>query len=408
MDDKKLEDRLALLKSSYDRLPSTIDTDEILKNIDKDKFVEPTQVNRKKINWQRVAVWLASAAAILVIGIIGASFQEENTPTNANQLADIDGEGNVPLADASIEFIERLKNNYEKEREKRREMLHLTEEEFSKLPFVQGADTLYKYYTGESNSSMYENILSISTEDSLNMRYNKLIHSLYLPSEMIQEVIDNGQELSEEDTAEFFNVYSSRLKELSEYFAEKDDISEEQLAALNKENLYPASDINFQYKMKEEQLADLKNLLAPSFIGYNYIFEKEPFTYAGELTYSLEDSVATLMYLDEFLPSSSDLYADKNLLKLYYTELFYAVVKGTSDSPVFDKGVVKKEYQDIWSDIVNESNSSNIIQFLLKPIVNEFESNGWTQSESWDDLDPGDIDDALHLEGNGDLEQFVE
>lgn len=31
MDDKKLEDRLALLKSSYDRLPSTIDSDDILK-----------------------------------------------------------------------------------------------------------------------------------------------------------------------------------------------------------------------------------------------------------------------------------------------------------------------------------------------------------------------------------------
>lgn len=61
------------------------------------------------MNWQRVAVWLVSAAAVLVFGIIGASFQEEKPPSNANQLANIDGEGNVPLADASIEFIERLK-----------------------------------------------------------------------------------------------------------------------------------------------------------------------------------------------------------------------------------------------------------------------------------------------------------
>ncbi|MEK4521271.1 hypothetical protein MKX96_06465 [Psychrobacillus sp. FSL W7-1493] len=408
MDDKKLEDRLALLKSSYDRLPSTIDSDDILKKIDRDKSNELTQVKQKKMNWQRVAVWLVSAAAVLVFGIIGASFQEEKPPSNANQLANIDGEGNVPLADASIEFIERLKNNYEQEREKRREMLHLTEEEFSKISFVQGADTLYKYYTGESNSSMYENILSISTEDSLNMRYNELIHSLYLPSEMIQEVIDNGQELSEEDTAEFFNTYSSRIKELSEYFDEKGDISEEQLAALNKENLYPASDMTIQYKLTEEQVDELKNILASTFFKYIHTLEKAPFTYAGELIYSLNDSVAILMYLDEFLVSSSDLYMHKDLLKMYYTELFYAVIKGTTDSTVFDKGVVKKEYQDIWSDVVNESSSSNIIQFLLKPIVNEFESSGWTQSETWDALDHGDIEDALHLEGNGDLEQFVE
>ena len=408
MDDKKLEDRLALLKSSYDRLPSTIDTDEILKKIDKDKFVEPTPVKRNKINWQRFAVWGVSAAAVLVFGIIGASFQEENVPTNANQLANIDGEGNVPLADASIEFIERLKNNYEKEREKRREMLHLTEEEFSKLPFVRSADSTYKLYTTETGLSLFNKVSSLSNENSLNLIYDDLIRSLYLPSEMIQEIKDKGVMLSEEETAGFFNIYSSRLKELRTYFGEKGHITDEQLEALKRENLYPGSALNLQYKMKEEQLANLKDLLAPSFIGYNYIFEKEPFTYAGELTYSLDDSVATLMYLDEFLPSSSDLYADKNLLKLYYTELFYAVVKGTSDSTVFDKGVVKKEYQDIWSDIVNESNSSNIIQFLLKPIVNEFENSGWTKSESWEDLDPGDIDDALHLEGNGDLEQFVE
>ncbi|WP_342567845.1 hypothetical protein MKY09_05890 [Psychrobacillus sp. FSL K6-4046] len=408
MDDKKLEDRLALLKSSYDRLPSTIDTDEILKNIDKDKFVEPTQVNRKKINWQRVAVWLASAAAILVIGIIGASFQEENEPTNANQLENIDGEGNVPLADASIEFIERLKNNYEKEREKRREMLHLTEEEFSKLPFVQTADSLYWRYISENGLSLYNTVPSFSDKDSLNIRYKELIQSLHLPSEMVQEVIDNGQKLNEEETAEFFNVYSRKIKELRVYFSEREDITEEQLAALNKENLYPGSVVNIQYKLNEEQLGDLKNILEPTFLVYNHMLEKAPFTYAGELIYSLNDSVALLMYLDEFLVNSSDLYGDKDLLKMYYTELFYAIVKGTSDHSVFNNGVVEKEYKDIWSTIVNESYSSNTINFLVKPIVNEFETSGWTKSESWDNLDHSDIMDAIDLESNGDLEQFVE
>lgn len=408
MDDKKLEDRLALLKSSYDRLPSTIDTDDILKKIDKDKSYEPTQVKRNKINWQRFAVWGISAAAILVFGIIGASFQEENTPTNANQLADIDGEGNVPLADASIEFIERLKNNYEKEREKRREMLHLTEEEFSKLPFVQTADSLYWRYISENGLSLYNTVPSFSDKDSLNIRYKELIQSLHLPSEMVQEVIDNGQKLNEEETAEFFNVYSRKIKELRVYFSEREDITKEQLAALNKENLYPGSVVNIQYKLNEEQLGDLKNILEPTFLGYNHMLEKAPFTYAGELIYSLNDSVALLMYLDEFLVNSSDLYGDKDLLKMYYTELFYAIVKGTSDHSVFNNGVVEKEYKDIWSTIVNESYSSNTINFLVKPIVNEFETSGWTKSESWDNLDHSDIMDAIDLESNGDLEQFVE
>ena len=407
MDDKKLEERLELLKESYERLPSAIDMDEILKKIDSDKPNELTQVKQKKMNWQRVVVWAVSAAAILIFGIIGASFQGEKPLSNANPLV-INDEENIQLADASQEFIDRLKNNYEKEREKRRKMLHLTEEEFSEIPFVQTADSTYWRYISENGLSLYQTIPSFSDKDSLDIRYKELIQSLHLPSEMIQEVIDNGQKLNEEETAEFFNVYSRKIKELREYFSEMDDISEEQLAALNKENLYPGSVINIQYNLNEEQLGDLKNILEPTFLGYNHMLEKAPFTYAGELIYSLNDSVALLMYLDEFLVNSSDLYGDKDLLKMYYTELFYAVVKGTSNHSVFINGVVKKEYQDIWSTIVNESSSSNTINFLLKPIVHEFETSGWTKSESWDNLDHSDIMNAIDLESNGDLEQFVE
>ena len=397
MDDKKLEERLELLKESYERLPTSLNTSDILKEIENPKSAsQMISAQKKNINWQRVTAWIVSAAAILVFGLIGASFQVEKPSSIATQLENIDGEGKVQLADASQEFINRLKNNYSKEREKRREMLHLTEEEFSELPYIQQTDALYIRYTEESSFSLYYSVPSFSDSESLNIRYDELIHSLYLPSEMIQEVKSKGQKVSDEDTAEFFNAYSSKVKELREYLGKKDKMTDEQLAALKKENLFQSSEeTKIKYKMNEEQLSVLKNILAPSFVGYNYILEKEPFTYGGELTYSLNDSVAILMHLDMLLGNSSDLYIDKSLLKLYYTEIFYAVVKGTKDKPVFISGAVKKEYQDIWRDIVSESNSSNIF-ILLNPIVNEFENSGWTNSDSWDALDYGDIDDALH------------
>lgn len=396
MDDKKLEERLELLKESYDRLPTSLNTSHILKEIENPKSAsQMISAQKKNINWQRVTAWIVSAAAILVFGLIGASFQVEKPSSIATQLENIDGEGKVQLADASQEFINRLKNNYSKEREKRREMLHLTEEEFSELPYIQQTDALYIRYTEESSFSLYYSVPSFSDSESLNIRYDELIHSLYLPSEMIQEVKSKGQKVSDEDTAEFFNAYSSKVKELKEYFGKKDKMTDEQLAALKKENLFQSSEeTKIKYKMNEEQLSVLKNILAPSFVGYNYILEKEPFTYGGELTYSLNDSVAILMHLDMLLGNSSDLYIDKSLLKLYYTEIFYAVVKGTKDKPVFISGAVNKEYQDIWKDIVSESNSSNIL-ILLNPIVNEFENSGWTNSDSWDALDYGDIDDSL-------------
>ncbi|WP_342598698.1 hypothetical protein MHB48_14575 [Psychrobacillus sp. FSL H8-0483] len=404
MDDKQLEDRLDLLKTSYERVPSADNTDEIIKKIVEEKVQPPYEKKGKGTKWQRITVWTVSIACVFIIGILGASFLTEDVD-HANE----DGSEQVEyeLDILTEQFLEDLKGVYPKEREKRRQVLKLTEEEYSKIAFIERADSTYNFYT-EPNyyKSLYH---TATTPETLQIHFDEIISSLYLPSEMIEEVIKNETTLSDEETAQFFNSYSSKIEGLQQFFNTKETTSEDQIKALEKEGLYAFPEPPYiRYKVDVEQVFRIKEYLAPSIIGYINMLEKEPVTFAGELIYSLNDSVATMMLFENYLLESSDSYVDKDKMKIYYTEIFHAVVKGTIDQPIFDNGTVKKEYRELWKAMANETSSYTPVNFILAPIVEEFEATNWTQSGSWEALDYNDIDDALHLAINGDLEQFIE
>ena len=131
MDDKQLEERLNLLKSSYDRLPSSVDTDEILKKIENGNNVAPIVKKNKGSKRQRITVWAVSVASVLLIGVLGTSFLEDqkNTTISDQELNEDD--------------ITKLEKQYEKERLKRRQMLQLDEADFATIEFVHYADNIF-------------------------------------------------------------------------------------------------------------------------------------------------------------------------------------------------------------------------------------------------------------------------
>lgn len=404
MDDKQLEERLDLLKTSYERVPSANSADVIIKKIEEEKAQPPHEKKSKGTKWQRITVWTVSIASMFVIGILGANLLTHDA-NHANEEGSEQEEYEVDIVTA--QFLENLKGVYPKEREKRRLDLNLTEEEFSKIAFIAGADSTYNFYTQPNN---YEKLYHTArTAETLQIRFDEIISSLYLPSEMIEEVIRHKTTLSEEETAQFFNSYSNKIEGLQQFFNSKGTTSEDQIKTLEKEGLYANPEPPYlRYKLDVEEVFRLKEYLAPSFIGYISMLEKEPVTYAGELIYSLNDSVATMMLFEHFLLESSDSYVDKDKMKIYYTEIFHAVVKGTNDQPIFDNGIVKKEYQELWKAMATETSRHTPVNFILAPIVEEFEATNWKQSSSWEALDYNDIDDALHLAINEDLERFID
>lgn len=394
MDNKQLEERLNLLKESYERLRDQMDVEGILNQLEEAPPI--LEKKNKGTRWQRVTVWAVSIASIFIITILGASYTKKEANVGSEQV-----ETNIVIE----QFLERLKEEYPKEREKRRQLLDLTEAEFSKIGFIQTADSLYKFYTSPNNNLLGTRV---NNGDTLQSRVNDILYSLYLPSQMIEEIKRNQITLTEEETANFFNSYSMKIKGLQDFFNNKRDVSLEQTKVLENEWLYREQE-KIRYKVEEnEEYSNLIHSIAPSASGYFKMLEKEPFTYAGELIYSLDESVSIMFEFENTLYESSDSYQDKSKMKIYYTEIFHAIVKGTKDQSIFEKdGSVKLEYRELWKEMVKETSSSPV-NYLLAPIVQEFEASDWIRSTSWEDLDYNDIDDALHLAINGDLGQFIE
>lgn len=111
MDDKQLEERIHLLKDSYERIPPEIDVDDILNKLD-----EAPQVNEKKnkgTKWQRITVWAVSIASVFIIGVLSASYLEGGVIKNSQNKQE-----ELEQVNDLIEYAESLKEQYEIEREK--------------------------------------------------------------------------------------------------------------------------------------------------------------------------------------------------------------------------------------------------------------------------------------------------
>ncbi|ALC84626.1 hypothetical protein AM499_01385 [Bacillus sp. FJAT-22090] len=426
MDDKQLEERLDLLKTSYDRVPSSIDTDEILNKIELEK-VEPLSKNKTtKSKWQKVAELAVSIASILIIGILGATFLLEDETRQGKEIQN----------EESKAFLEKLKKNYPIERKKRREMLNLSEEEFSQIEFIRSADMNFQHYTDDRSSPFIDGTIYTDLDE----RYEEIMNNLKLPSEMVKE-IHQGKKLNKAETVSFLNEYYLKINNFRTYANEKLNEYKEELSIYKVEGHYSINEIIENEPFLPEEFNNLRYIahnqglqlkimedgidltfridltLTPTLFsgnlnsiadGYLQMMAFEPFTYAWELIFPMNDTFVVLKNMENYL---LDDYINNNFgdskMESYYTSVFYFLVKGTKENPVFDKkGIVKDEYRELWR-LMTQTNGNSPFPYLLIPIVNEFEKTGWTKSEEWNNFSYAHIEDALHLAKNGDIEKFM-
>ncbi|MCZ8535189.1 hypothetical protein [Psychrobacillus psychrodurans] len=429
MDDKQLEERLNLLKSSYDRLPSSVDTEEIIRKIENEHNIAPAEKKSKGSKWQRITVWTVSIASVFIIGILGSSYilEDEKKIQQGEQ-----------MSDATKEFIEQLKKDYPIEREKKRELLNLSEEEFSQIPFIEFADSSFEHYTAEREDSFLNN----HSDSNLDTYYENTMSGLILPSEMVKE-LNEGDKLDKAETVSFLRKYNAKLNDFKLYTNDKLDKYKKELEPYKVNGLYNINkileneqylpdgfrtmrdnaemqglqlvligdgiDIRFSFSLEPNYSSVFSIVLDPISTGYLQMMAQEPFTYAWELLYPMNETAQTLLDMEDYM---LDEYVNEeeyggDIMDTYYISVFYFLVKGTEENPVFDEnGMVKEEYREIWNMMRNEDKISPS-PYLLTPIVADFEKSGWKKSEEWDDLTYGDIENALHLAKTGDLEQFM-
>ncbi|WP_391202865.1 hypothetical protein [Psychrobacillus sp. L4] len=423
MDDKQLEERLDLLKTTYERVPSSFDAQEVLNKIEKENIPSTPENTLQTSKWQKATVLAVSLASVLIIGILGATFL----------LDDEIRQGEVVQNDETKAFLDKLKYQYPIEREKRREMLNLPEEEFSQIGFIHSADMFVQHYTDASSTPFIDGTIYTNLDD----RYERIMDQLKLPSEMEQE-INKGTKLNKAETIEFMNKYYLKVSTLKDYANEKLDEYKDELSIYKVNGLYNMNKILENERNLSKELQNLRGIaqiqgleleiveegidinfgysfarlytnyfwnLDPIANGYLLLMAYEPFTYASELIYPMDKTLIALLTMEDVLLDQEA--SEYGRMETYYTSVFYYLVEGTMENPVFDEnGVVKQEYKEIWYTMANvEANSPS--PYLLIPIVKEFEATGWTKSEAWEDFTFGDIEDALHLAKNGDLEQFM-
>lgn len=426
MDDRHFENRMQLLKKSYERMPSEFNPEEVLQKLDETPHLQSSKEPRKlkrEMYIQKASVWLVSLVSVFILGIITATFL-------------MNEEDEEKTGELSNEYIEQLKEEYKAEREKRRELLKMEEERFSDLSFVKWSDQMIAMITSDREIKRY---IQNGTPEELKLDYEDALHSLMLPSEMVEEL--KKAPLSEDETAsiEFLTEYRNKVQSLQSVYNEILSDYPEALELNKAEGQYNETLIMISSKGEPEEFRNMVDTMMSQNIRvkvnegtgsvsaelrmedvklidslhqdtqhyYRMMFQ-EPYMVAGTLRYSIEESV---QHVKEMQRTLLNVEQDHNLypvMESYFYGLFYDLMKGSDQTRIFDgNGVVKKEYQEAWLSL----SSSSVLDptyYLLKPIIEEMKESGWTESNSYDLLTYDDLKTALVLAKEGQLEQYTE
>ncbi|AYC29935.1 hypothetical protein [Paenisporosarcina cavernae] len=403
MDDKQLEQRLEFLKKSYERVPSTFQADDVIREIRAEKH----QQSRAKVSktsdrsfWQRFGVLSASVASLFIIGILAIPYLQHNEPLKQPENASV----------VSEEKIEDMIKIYERNRERSREKLGLSTDQFDSLSYIQEADATFEYFW--KSKKILEHQMS---HEEVNNQFDNLLASLRSPSEMVLHADKSVLHGSEEESLNFLLELQQKINDLMRVYNQaiaenhaifKELQPKEGWSKPTFDKLIPSFPENIEkltLAMKDEGITILPiqrgenftatwhsffpdDLVHPVTQGYVTYLDEQPYLYGGDLAKKLEEYPPLLKVFDELVLDEGGKNTDNSLYREVssnYKNILYALVKTSNPSSLFDRnGVVKEEYQLLFKDI-QQPQQHSISSYLIEPIVNEFEVSGWRNSNTW-------------------------
>ncbi len=435
MENNDFDKRMEFLKKSYDRMPSSFDSETVFRKIEEEsnqRGQDELSAKGKGTFRRKMTVWAVGIASVFLFGIITAIVVLEQQ----------DGTGELTETEVEQEYdayIESLKKKYVIEREKRREMLKLEEDKFEKLVFVNQADSTISIMA----NNRVQNSSGDNVKDLLLQDYERALSSLKLPSEMLEELMKNPLVDDEEGSIAFLSSYRGKVKSLvavynkileenreavDSYTVDSSvDKAEVMMLSHNKFpkelqaiidtmqeqsiELYTNSDFGeieaHYYESGLHEKLKYNSKLYPTTWGYVEMLVDEPYMFGPTLRYSLDDIGVMMRSMEQTLMEverDSTLYP---IMEAYFINTFYHVMKGADHIPIFDdKGILKEDYQQLWRDFAFGGNATPL-DYVVKPIVEEMEASGWRTSEKWEALSYDAIQDALVLYQEGQLEFYM-
>ncbi len=357
MDDKQFDKRMALLKKSYDRMEQQLNPADVFKQIEEEEaLAKQTITTQKKPSpkWQKPAVWLASIASVLLVGLLVTLYtmkQQENTQTEVPQ--------SIPVKEAEEEdAADYITKKYNSRKEDIRRELKVSKDELQAFEFIQTADTMLDFYIA--------NNLHSSSSDSAQNVEEYVLYYLMTPKRAI-ETIKSYENLTFDESYEVYNQYVISVEEL-EYFYSK--LLEPYKSLLKKadEKQYP-SDLKAIIEAANNQYMELKmddkgsfyfkanpidgefapayiNQLHPDVFGYFEYLKMGYLLLVDDLRYSREETAKSLKVMERTLLADVNAGSPNyKLLQETFKNTWVALLQGTKQYPALaEDGQPDKKY----------------------------------------------------------------
>ncbi|MGE7838489.1 hypothetical protein ABE042_21105 [Viridibacillus arvi] len=420
MDDNQFEDRMKLLKKSYDKVPSQFQSEKIVREIESESESQHLQaieyIKKPRKNRQKLIVWAISIASIFILSILGTTYFFEN-----DKQMQRGSDGQYTFS----EVFEDIEKDYPVVREKNRKLLKMKENEYEELGFVSTADSRYDFYKKLSKDEDRKMLYSENQKDEY---YKEIMRSIQLPQQLLYTTMANETTLTDTEAMEYISEYYDRSRELINYydnlfmehseeldFVREDGNLESKTLIMNKDklpqilqNAIDSAEIqNLGLKIvynnvvfgfnSDVTTAKLEDKVTARLLDYFTILHGEPFTYGGDLVHSIDETVFLLNTIEKTWSLADQQLSFFYELKGDYANAVYSLLKGSNSYPVMDAtGKVNKEYRDAWLNLLENGSKFSPTLVYLKPIVDEFEASNWTSSKHWGNLQFSDIEDAVN------------
>lgn len=260
MDDKQFEQRMALLNKSYEQMESQLDPQRVLQQIDAEDYARESlesvnMAQKPSVKWQKTAVWIASIASVLLVGILISSYMYPSAFVQSDE---------EKIESSYEEWFSSLQKKYQEKREKTRIELNIPEDDFKKLSFVETAD--YIYNDKAKNKKIVLNRMAYDSK-YLTQLEQEILDSLQTPREMIERIEKNKKPMSFGESRYFFSKYYFPTKGVLQYYT--NELSHYNTMLSQKKNDYP-KELNQLIATAKKQYFEL------SYDGQNYSFRTNP------------------------------------------------------------------------------------------------------------------------------------
>ena len=419
----RLEKRLEFLTKSYGRISSFFRQEKVF---EEPKLEEQTSKTRRKVSRKSIVTWIAGIVVLFVLVSVPVVMGEEYQKASSEK------------------YLEKLTTSFGEEMTSRFNILGLTEptdkddEDFHGIPFGQQARGEFETLIRKAELEIVKN--NTIDKKMIGEQYEEIIKTLELPSEKAEKLfknpLTNDKDKSEKFLTDYFNqffeiqqsYYTSIFKHEEiiqnaivdgtvdiEKFIEKNETYPEDLKmaidGMKGQNVYlysiPEWASVFPNFGTSEVSAKIRASIHEDLVGYITAMESWQFIYNTNQDISIDEAIDALIEIEKTIFASDEKNNHYFTLDYYYSALFNRIVIETEPNQFLGPdGKVREEIRASWKRIASIGGDSPAAHIMRK-IIAEMETSGWTKSESQRRLHEYQIQQALEMAKEGNLESFV-